>query len=542
MKQRDANRDEEVRKVGAQLESREARKQAEEAQRKARLDKKKKELTNLAMRGGVLTKTQSNFNNQNFRNVISKLTVNNLEVMVNRESDVNAEPFVDQVKNDIKEKIAAKKPTKILITNSNSNSNSEANGSPLSTRKNELLKKVVQQIPGLFGKYRREWENEIRKATKMTQLNEINKKLENKMKFREKVSKVKLTKNRARQYKPIMKWNDNLAKRENQLEKDEKNQKEENQKKKENRKKPQNTLSEPNAKKEFNKQMALRKNSEPAKPPPAKPPPAKPPPRKSRRLAGLDPVNNANDYQNAIPNAFPIVQSNASEPPPAPANKTKKAWKKVGTTTKAVVRLKKAGANRAARKAKAKGAWKKAGTKTKAVLRLKKAGANRAAKAKKNAPAFVPNARQRVRAKSAPPGGAVAAPGPRRGGRKRTKPQLYGYNNNTPRGRPSTKNTPISTRKRAASAPKNFKPAGAKKKGGTKKRLTAAEAAAKKEVQKRDRAARVEEAKRKKRLEEAKKARVAAAQRPATRSTTQQQRTQGRPATRSTTGRGKKKT
>ena len=130
MKQRDANRDEEVRKVGAQLESREARKQAEEAQRKARLDKKKKELTNLAMGGGVLTKTPSNFNNQNFRNVISKLTVNNLEVMVNRESDVNAEPFVDQVKNDIKEKIAAKKPTKIPITNSNSNSNSEANGSP----------------------------------------------------------------------------------------------------------------------------------------------------------------------------------------------------------------------------------------------------------------------------------------------------------------------------------------------------------------------------------------------------------------------------
>ena len=120
--------------------------------------------------------------------------------------------------------------------------------------------------------------------------------------------------------------------------------------------------------------MALRKNSEPAKPPPAKPPPAKPPPRKSRRLAGLDPVNNANDYQNAIPSAIPIVQSNASEPPPAPANKTKKAWKKVGTTTKAVVRLKKAGANRAARKAKGEGGVEKSGNEDESGIKVEESG------------------------------------------------------------------------------------------------------------------------------------------------------------------------
>ena len=126
-------------------------------------------------------------------------------------------------------------------------------------RKNKLLKKVVQQIPGLFGKYRRQWEKEIREATNMTQLNEINKKLENKMNFREKVTS-KLTKNKARQYKPIMKWNDNLAKRKIQLEKDLENKAVENNKKRENRK-PQNTKNnskEANAKNVFNKQMVNR--------------------------------------------------------------------------------------------------------------------------------------------------------------------------------------------------------------------------------------------------------------------------------------------
>ena len=526
MNKRAANRDVKIGKVQAQLESGEARKQAEEAQRKA-LDKKKKELTKLAMSGDVLTKTPSNFNNQNFRNVISKLTVNNLEVMVNRESDVNAEPFVDQVKNDIKEKITAKKPTKIPITNSNSNS--KANES-LSTKKDKFKKEVQGKMGKLIG----DWAGAIKAAKSEPELQELRTKLNEKDRYHKVIEKIEdgkfgLLKKKGH-LRAVWRLNETVEermrlvqvnlnskkkKRERNANANDDNNRGGKRRKTENtRQMPMGggvpttrqakeakavgarakvveeqlkTVRERKAPSEYEKKMAQNKKNRYAK----------------NRRALLAP---ATDEEKAKAKA---KKTNKVEPQPQ-----RQSRRLAGAAPEL-------NPNNAAKEAKAK---KNAAKKT------KKAEPN-------SAPAFVPNARQRVRAKSAPPGGAVAAPGPRQSGRQRKKPQRFGFNKNTPRGRPSTKNTPISTQKRAASAPKNLKPAGAKKKQKqvTKKRNTAAQASAKKEVRERDRATRVEEAKRRN------KHAAAQGRGPATRSTTQQrQRTPSPPKLRRNPPRGRK--
>jgi hypothetical protein len=95
-------------------------------------------------------------------------------------------------------------------------------------------------------------------------------------------------------------------------------------------------------------------------------------------------------------------------------------------------------------KAKAKRAWKKAGTKTKAVVRLKKAGANRAAARNAPRPAFAPNGRQRVAAAQrrrtpSPPGMRVtrAAAARNANARRRAAPARTP----SPPRRPATRST-----------------------------------------------------------------------------------------------------
>ena len=97
-------------------EAEEKKKRANKAEAEKRAEKKRKfleikknELTKLATEKGVLN-TESDFSKQKFRVVISKLTVKNLEKEYNNDNEVAAEPFVNQVKNDIMEKAKKKEP------------------------------------------------------------------------------------------------------------------------------------------------------------------------------------------------------------------------------------------------------------------------------------------------------------------------------------------------------------------------------------------------------------------------------------------------
>ena len=132
-------------------EAEEKKKQANKAEAEKRAEKKRKflegkknELTKLATKGGVLN-TESDFSKQKFRVVISKLTVKNLEKEYNNGNEV-AEPFVNQVKNDIMEKIAAKKQEPIYTNTGSPGPRVKMQTNPVATdRKNPLFEKVTME-------------------------------------------------------------------------------------------------------------------------------------------------------------------------------------------------------------------------------------------------------------------------------------------------------------------------------------------------------------------------------------------------------------
>ena len=132
-------------------EAEEKKKQANKAEAEKRAEKKrkflegkKKELTELATKGGVLN-TESDFSKQKFRVVIGKLTVKNLEKEYNNGNEV-AEPFVNQVKNDIMEKIAAKKQEPIYTNTGSPGPRIKMQTNPIATdRKNPLFEKVTME-------------------------------------------------------------------------------------------------------------------------------------------------------------------------------------------------------------------------------------------------------------------------------------------------------------------------------------------------------------------------------------------------------------
>ena len=132
-------------------EAEEKKKQANKAEAEKRAEKKrkflegkKKELTELATKGGVLN-TESDFIKQKFRVVISKLTVKNLEKEYNNGNEV-AEPFVNQVKNDINEKIAAKKQEPIYTNTGSPGPRIKMRINPVpKDRNNPLFEKVTME-------------------------------------------------------------------------------------------------------------------------------------------------------------------------------------------------------------------------------------------------------------------------------------------------------------------------------------------------------------------------------------------------------------
>ena len=126
--------------------------EAEKGARKKRefLDRKKRELTELATKGGVLN-TESDFSKQKFRVVISKLTAKNLEKLYNNNGNELADSLVNQVKNDIKEKIATKKREPIYTNTGSPGPQKKMQTNPVAYIRNNPLFNVN---PGQFGRFK----------------------------------------------------------------------------------------------------------------------------------------------------------------------------------------------------------------------------------------------------------------------------------------------------------------------------------------------------------------------------------------------------
>ena len=87
--------------------------------------------------------------------------------------------------------------------------------------KQPLLNKVLREIPGTFGVFRREWETAIKKADKPEELQRLDRLLDQKIKLKQDIEKAPIAEDKRRgQLRFVMKMSNNVEKRKQELTKD----------------------------------------------------------------------------------------------------------------------------------------------------------------------------------------------------------------------------------------------------------------------------------------------------------------------------------
>jgi hypothetical protein len=87
--------------------------------------------------------------------------------------------------------------------------------------KQPLLNKVLREIPGTFGVFRREWEGVIKKADKLEELQRLDRLLDQKIKLRDEIEKAPIADDKRRgQLRFVMKFSNDIEKRKQELIKD----------------------------------------------------------------------------------------------------------------------------------------------------------------------------------------------------------------------------------------------------------------------------------------------------------------------------------
>src|SRR5210317_410268 len=223
-KQRKDKQEAEKRMIEDRRKAEEARKKAEGAKKKLRNLQTKKLATRLQGLTSLKRENRKKFMNRLEQNGFSRVLGN--AQALNKERKEEAESTRRGIEWKLK-KIGVKGTnlqTLLKRWNNSKNTTIWADARKIveeSMKKQPLLDKIVREIPGTFGQWRRGWEDAVRKATTPQELQRLDRLLDEKSKLRKEIEKAPIAEDKRRgQLRFVMKMANDVGKRREELARD----------------------------------------------------------------------------------------------------------------------------------------------------------------------------------------------------------------------------------------------------------------------------------------------------------------------------------
>jgi hypothetical protein len=223
-KQRKDKQEAEKRMIEDRRKAEEARKKAEEAKKKLRNLQTKKLATRLQGLTSLKRENRKKFMNRLEQNGFSRVLGN--AQALDKQKKQNEESTRRGIEWKLK-KIGVKGAnlqTLLKRWNNSKNTTIWADARKIveeEMKKQPLLDKIVREIPGTFGQWRRGWEDVVRKATTPQELQRLDRLLDEKVKLRTEIEKAPIAEDKRRgQLRFVMKMANDVGKRREELARD----------------------------------------------------------------------------------------------------------------------------------------------------------------------------------------------------------------------------------------------------------------------------------------------------------------------------------